>query len=375
MKPKSQKVSARTTNITIVASIFALLNIILPSSALSQPIKIGVPLALTGDLAECGKEMKNALTLINDILGQGKYELLIQDDRCNSTDAVSIAKKFIDQDKIRYALGFMCNQTLIATAPIYERAGVYVFSGSGTSGDVYSLGRRNFRFFPSDSFGSKRLFKFIDGRNKSLAILSEQTDYTEMMERTFKKENERSGSPIKLSTYQFLSTDTDLRTVLFKIKSSGVDALYINADSDSSYINIIKQLSAINFTKPLYTVYLAGSSIALSSAPAINNSVIFSNLPKITDLASDKGKLVLAEYVKRFGEPQCGFPVVPSTLESFRLLDLVLSKGQKPEIDLSGAKIENGFLPPYSFDDGGNIQGFEFEMQHIVNGKVELLEK
>lgn len=346
-----------------------------PLPSLSEPIKIGVPLALTGDLADCGTEMKNTLTLVNETLGHGKYELLFQDDRCNSTDAISIARKFIDEDKVKYTLGFMCNQTLLSTAPVYDRAGVYVFSGSGTSGDVHSLGRKNFRFFPSDLFGARRLFRFVNGRNKSLAILSEQTDYTEMMERTFRKENEKSSNPIKLDTYQFLSSDKDLRTLLFKIKSSGAEVLYVNADSDTSYLNIIKQLSVINFNKPLYTVYLAGSSIALSSAPALNNTVIFSNLPKVTDLASERGKSLLAEYAKRFGEPKCGFPVVPTTLGSFRLLDGLISKKQSPESLLGGAKIDDGFLPPYSFDDGGNIQGFEFEMQHIVDGKVELLEK
>jgi ABC-type branched-subunit amino acid transport system substrate-binding protein len=319
--------------------------------------------------------MKNAITLANELFGNGKYELLIQDDQCSNKESISIARKFIDQDKVKYVTGFMCNQTLIASAPVYDRAGVLVFSGSGTSGDVHSLGKNNFRFFPADLFGATRLFNFINGKMKSLAILTEQSEYSVMMDRSFKKENEKNGSPLSIQSYQFAPSDKDLRTLLLKIKSLPVDAFYINADSDTSYMNIIKQLSAIGYSKPLYTVYLAGSEIALKEAPALNNSVIFSNLPKINALFSDQGRSIFEQYTKRFGESKCGFPVVPTTLESFRVLDLLISGKISEEELRSGKKISDGILPPYSFDDGGNIQGFEFEMQHIVNGKAELLEK
>jgi len=354
---------------------FAFVSVFCPIIVLAEPIKIGIPLALTGDLAECGTEMKNALLLENEMLGNNKYDLLIQDDQCSNKEAISIARKFIDQDKVKYTLGFMCNQTLIASAPVYDRSDIYVFSGSGTSGDIHTLGKKNFRFFPADLFGAFRLFKYLNGRVKSLAILTEQSEYAVMMDRSFKKENDKFGSPISIQSYQFLPSDLDLRTMLLKIKSSAIDGLYINADSDTSYLNIIKQLSAIGFPKSLYTVYLAGSEVALSSAPELNNKVIFSNLPKINNLISVKGKTILEEYSARFGIPKCGFPVVPTTLEAFRVLDLLVS-GKLTFEDLgAGKKIEDGFLPPYSFDDGGNIQGFQFEMQHIKDGKVELLEK
>jgi ABC-type branched-subunit amino acid transport system substrate-binding protein len=361
--------------VKVITKFLAIFCILISNLALAEPLKIGVPLALTGDLAQCGIEMKNALILANEIFGNGKYELLIQDDKCSNKESISIARKFIDQDKVQYAVGFMCNQTLIASAPVYDRAGIFVFSGSGTSGDIHSLGKKNFRFFPTDLFGATRLFKYLNGRIKSLAILSEQTDYTVMMERTFKRENEKAGNPISIQSYEFSHSITDLRTLLLKIKLSSVDALYINADSDVSYINIIKQLSVLGYSKPIYTVYLAGSEVALSTAPALNNTVVFSNLPKVNALFSEQGKNILEQYSKRFGKPICGYPVVPTTLESFRVLDLLISRKITEDELRSGKKITDGILPPYSFDDGGNIQGFEFEMQHIVNGKVELLEK
>ena len=346
-----------------------------PRNLAAEPIKLGVPVALTGDLAQGGNDIKNALILANELIGRGKYELLFQDDQCSNKEALSISQRFIQQEKVRYTIGFMCNQTLIATAPVSDRSGVYVFSSSGTSGDVKSLGKRNFRFFPPDHIGAERLFRYIKPRHKHVVIISEQTEYTEMMERSFKRFNEESGRPLKIDTEQFASSVGDFRTQLAKIKSSFAEALYINADSDTSYINILKQLDAIKFDKPLYTVYLGASHAVLSTVPELNRTVVFSNLPSVDSLLSPMGKEYMAKFRERFGEPQSGFPVVPTTLESFRMLDTIISQGLRAEEFLPGRIIKDGILPPYSFDAGGNITGLMFEMQHIKDGKVVTLEK
>jgi len=365
----------KPTKIFIPALQSTLFSLLFLSISQAEPIKVGVPLALTGDLANCGNEMKNALVLANEKFGGGRYQLLFQDDRCHNTEAVSIARRFIDIDKIKYALGFMCNQTLVATAPIYDRAGVYVFSGSGTSGDIPSLGKRNFRFFPSDVFGAKRLFRYIKEHHKSLSILSELTEYSTMMDRTFVATNQAEGSPLKIDSYQYNASDTDLKTLLLKIKSSPAEAFYINADSDASYNIILKQLEAINFSRSLYAVYLTAAPTTISSGSKLNNKVIFSNLPLLENFVTEKGKEILVEYSKRFGNPTCGFPVVPTTLESFRVFDKAISSGITPEEMLTNKEIEGGFLPPYRFDSGGNATGFEFEMQQIKDGQVVILEK
>ncbi len=92
------------------------------------PIKVGVSTALSGDAIAHGTDIKNALTLMNDLIGAGKYKLIFEDERCDSRAAVNVAQKLIAVDKVRYALGFSCNSTLLATAPIYSRAGVVVIT-------------------------------------------------------------------------------------------------------------------------------------------------------------------------------------------------------------------------------------------------------
>ncbi len=349
---------------------------LLPGIALGEPpIKIGVPLALTGDLAQGGIDQRNALTLMNEKFGNGRYELLFQDDRCSNTDALAIARKFIDVEKVKYVIGFMCNQTLVSTAPVYDRAGVAVFSGSGTSGDIPSLGKRNFRFFPSDLFGAERLFAFVRGKHKKVALLSEQTEYAEMMDRSFHRLNKEAGNPLTLSSDFFKHGDADFRTILTRIKNSPSEALFINADSDTSFITIIKQLSAIHFEKPRYTVYLGASASVLKAVGKECEGLIFSNLPPLSGLVSERAKPLIEEFKRRFGEPQSGFPVVPTTMEAFRMMDLAIQSGKPTEEFLLGKQVTDGLLTPYRLDENGNVTGLKFEMQTVKEGRAQLLEK
>jgi ABC-type branched-subunit amino acid transport system substrate-binding protein len=84
---------------------------ILAQDAQSGPIKVGVSTALSGDSIAFGTDIKNALTLMNDLIGAGKYKLIFEDERCDNRAAVNAAQKLIAVDKVRYALGFPCNST------------------------------------------------------------------------------------------------------------------------------------------------------------------------------------------------------------------------------------------------------------------------
>lgn len=113
--------------IALVVFLWALLTFSVEAQeSTQQRIKIGVPTALSGSAAALGNDIKNALTLMNERYGNGRYELIFEDERCDNRVAVSVAQKLINIDKVKYALGFPCNGTLLATASIYSRARVLV---------------------------------------------------------------------------------------------------------------------------------------------------------------------------------------------------------------------------------------------------------
>jgi len=351
-----------------------LLAFIFSSSALADhQIKVGVSTALTGDAAPFGVDIKNALTLMNEKYGNGKYELIFEDEMCDNRTAANVANKLINIDKVKYVLGFPCNSTMLATASIYERSKVLVITSSATSGDVLDVGRHIFRLFPSDTAGAKLLYHYMAKHHKKIAILTEQNEYPVMMERTIKKENEKSTNPIELVTEEFVHGESDLRTVILKLIDKKVEGIFVNANTDTTFIPVVKQIRAMKYEGALYSAYLPGSAVVLKELGNEVNGFVYSNLPLADNLVTPKGKELLSEFRKRFGEPQSGFPVVPTSFEAFRVFDLAIQSGSDPVEYLSKNKFSGGFLPDFYFDEHGAVQGINFEMQKIVDGKIVVI--
>jgi branched-chain amino acid transport system substrate-binding protein len=360
----------------VCSAVFCFLGLIFAADTRAEDkIKIGVATALTGDAAAFGVDIRNAITLMNEKFGGGKYAVIFEDEQCENRVAVSVANKLINIDKVHYVLGFPCNQSMLATASIYDRANILVITSSATSGDVLDIGKHVFRLFPSDVGGAKLLYDYMAKRHKQIAVLTEQTEYPVMMERTVTRENDNSTTPIEVVTEQFRHGETDLRTIVFKLINRGVEGIFINANTDTSFISVVKQVRAVKFPGALYAVYLPGSAVVLKELRSEVDGFIYSNLPLADDLMTAKGKELLQEFRRRFGEPQSGFPVVPTTFEAFRVLDLAVQSGTDPVAYLSKNKFSGGFLPDFYFDEHGAVQGINFEMQKIVDGKVVVIKE
>jgi branched-chain amino acid transport system substrate-binding protein len=341
--------------------------------SIAEPIKIGVSTAMSGDAVAFGVDIRNALTLANEKLGHGKYELIFEDEKCISRDAVSVARKLIEIDHVKYALGFPCNNTLMATAPIYERAGVTVITSSATSGDKLDIGKHIFRLFPSDVFGAELLARYIGKHSKKLAVISEQDEYPAVMERTVKKVLNTSFPKVEVQSIDYLHGETDFRTLALEIERDGADAIFVNANTDASFITMVKQIRTMKFKGNLYAAYLPASKTVRDALGKDVDGFIYCNLPVADELVTAQGREFMEEFRKRFGEPQSGFPVVPTSLEAFRALDLTITSGNNPEDYLKSTKFRGGILPNYSFDEHGAVQGIDFQIQEIKNSQIEVI--
>ncbi len=354
--------------------VFLFLILFASSQAYSdERIKIGVPTALSGDAATFGVDIRNALELANDKLGRGRYELIFEDERCSNREAVSVAQKFINLHKVKYALGFPCNQTLLATADLYNRANILVITASATSGDVTGLGRSIFRLFPSDVLGADLLYSHISIKTKRLLIVTEQSEFPVLMDRSIRRFNSLSRTPIEISSIEFSHGDGDLKTQLLSAIQKGVDGVFINTNTDASFIPVTKQLSDIKYHGARYAIYLPSSSSVLQALGGAVNGIEFANLPLNDQLVTESGAVLLKEFKTRYGEPQSGFPVVPMALESFRLLDLALNSKVDPIEFLKKGNFQDGFIPTYHFDEDGAVAGIGFQMQRIDAGKVVVI--
>lgn len=340
------------------------------SAAFADEIPIGVPLPLTGDAAQSGEDIRNALLLANEMLGQGRYRLIIDDEKCENKDALTVANKLIAIDKVQYAIGFFCNSTLIATADVYQRAKVVVIASAST-GDIVDVGSHIFRLFPADVGCAQTLYRTIAKEHRRVTILTEQNEYPEMMERVLRRSNDASKEKIGVESFEYTHGQTDLRTLALKVRNS--EAVFVNSNTDPSFLSVMKQLHDQHYKGEIYSAYFGSSPAIRESLGPLIEGVKFCDLPALDELISPTGKAIMAEFRKRFGEPKSGFPVVPPALESFRLLDVAIRSGMPVQDYLHNRQVNDGILPPYRLDEHGAVQGIAFQMKAVKDGKVIVL--
>lgn len=150
----------------------------------NDQIKIGLSTALTGDGASWGTDLKNALLFANKKLSNNKYQLVIEDDRCTGKDAVAVAHKLINVDKIKYVFG-NCSATVKSALPIYNHAGVLVFAPIATSPDITDGSTNIFRSVPSDGSNATMLFNQMKKLYRRIGILTEEADYSQDLSKAF----------------------------------------------------------------------------------------------------------------------------------------------------------------------------------------------
>ncbi|RIL04558.1 MAG: hypothetical protein DCC75_12490, partial [Proteobacteria bacterium] len=120
-------------------------------AAPSQPkIKVGVSSALLGGAASYGLDIQDAVRFADEKLGKGRFELIFENDNCTGKDAVSVAQKFTQIEKVDVAIGFACSSAALSAAPIFERAKIPVLITSASSPKIAHAGEFIFRTILSD---------------------------------------------------------------------------------------------------------------------------------------------------------------------------------------------------------------------------------
>jgi branched-chain amino acid transport system substrate-binding protein len=343
-----------------------------PSTA-DERIKIGILSALTGDSATYGVDSRNGLLFANDYFFAGKYDFVIEDDHCDSAAAVSIAQKFANLDHLKYVAGIGCNSVLMATAPIFDRAGVTVITASATSGDKEHIGDRIFRLFPADQQGAALLLSHIAPKYKTIGIISEQNEYPELMQREFIKRNQALPMPRTVVTVEYVTQTTDFAPYLLKLKQQGAEALFLNPNSEAGFMNLVKALRKLTWQVPVYSVYMPASAVVIEGLGSLLEGQEFANLPLADQALDAQGKKIMQAFEARFGKPLSISVIAPLSIDSLRMLDRAIQQKEKPPYEALKEMKFKGLLGEYSFDSHGAIQGFSFQMQRIHHGKVEAI--
>ena len=331
-----------------------------------EPFRIGVMESLTGagetygTVANQSKQMAaDEINAAGGIDGR-MLEFVIEDSKCNAADAIAAYHKLTDVDGVKIILGTSCSSAMLGVAPLAEADGVILFSGLASNPDIANAGDYIFRTQISDievgiATGNTL---WADGI-RTLATITEATDYAEGIRRTSVAQFEqRGGSVVAAEAYG--SDVADFRTQLTKLFEAGPDALHIAPQSEFSAGTIMKQARELGYEGPIYAETIAVGTTALDIAgdAATGMKAITADL----DPANEKAQEVLANFRERYDYVTLPWHLGSAYDDVYITAECLRQTGDDQDADgfrdcMYGITWSGAIGDDYSFDADGEVVG------------------
>lgn len=201
----------------------------------SNEIVIGQYGSMTGGQATFGQSTDEGVRLaIDEVNAAGgikgkKIRLVTMDTEGKPEQAVSVAKRLIEQEKIVALVGEVASSLSLAVAPIAQASKIPMVTPSSTNPKVTDVGDYIFRTCFIDPFQGTVMAKFAveNLKAKKVAILRDvKSDYSVGLSDFFiLKLKELGGEVVEDTSYQ--AGDVDFKAQLTKIKGKNPDAIFI----------------------------------------------------------------------------------------------------------------------------------------------------
>lgn len=199
-------------------------------------IKIGLLAPLTGPAAADGLSVQNSVKLAVEkvnaeggVLGK-KVELITYDDRADAKEAVALARKLIEQDKIIAMVGGSYSTPSRAMAPIFQEEKIPAVYAYAVHPDVTKAGNFNFRNgFLGMVEGKAAAYTAVKLlKAKRVALLISDNDFGRTLAEGFKMYIDKyaKGAATITSVQAYPMQEKDFKAYLSKIKDENVDAIF-----------------------------------------------------------------------------------------------------------------------------------------------------
>lgn len=213
--------------------IILFLGILIQPSYGEEVIKIGFFAPLTGFAAADGASAKHAVEIgvkqINDAGGINgkKVKLVVYDDRVDSKEAVAIARKLIEKDRVVAVVSGSYSGPTRVTAPILQKAGIPMVAGYAVHRDITRAGDFIFRNgFLGEVEGAAAAEVAVKKlRAKRIAVLTMDNDFGRALSAGFVKHAEESGGQI-VSHQVYSLKEEDYTPFLTKVKQVNPDVVF-----------------------------------------------------------------------------------------------------------------------------------------------------
>ncbi|MGH7318984.1 MAG: ABC transporter substrate-binding protein [Candidatus Rokuibacteriota bacterium] len=198
-----------------------------------EPLRIGFFAPLTGFAAADGASAKaSAEIAVEELNAAGgikgrRVELVGYDDRHDSKEAVAIATKLVEKDRVVGVVSGSYSMPSRVTAPIFARAGMPVTVGYAVHPDVTKAGpcifRNGFLSSVEGAAAAEALVKLMGARR--IAVLTVDNDFGRTASKAFIERAKVLGAEVT-SEQVYPLGEKEFSPHLTKIREQNVDGLY-----------------------------------------------------------------------------------------------------------------------------------------------------
>src|SRR5690349_12923730 len=215
----------------LILSIFATFRF---QANISDSVKIGVFVSLTGATASYGTSALNAIKLATDEanradgIGGKQIELVVEDDHSKTEDVPGIVTKLIQDAKVHALLAEPVSTRAMAAAPIAQANKVVMISPASVKPELTQQGDYIFRACFISSKEGQAIADFAAHKLKAKTaalILDEQNDYAVVLARFFADSFEKHGGRVIIKQ-RYSAGDQDVSAQLFAIKAAKPDIIF-----------------------------------------------------------------------------------------------------------------------------------------------------
>ena len=355
----------------------------------AEPIKIGVPLPLSGMVAFAGLPCKNTMEMVSEDVNKAggingrPIEIVYIDTEAKPDVAIRGVKRLIRKDKVTAIVGLLASWCAMPSLPIIEKHKVPTVLISASSKLVEPVKKWVFKIPASDTIVVAKVLDHMKAQGiKRIAVISGQDDYSDGGHRSLVAQAPDYGINIVFDE-RFAGDESDLTPLINKIKKT-------NAQATVSWsTKRTPSIVAINYRQlgvdiPLYLGHAALGQPFLDTAGKSAEGVLvasmkFAGAEELPD--SDPQKKVALDYrtayKKKYGKETNQF--AGGAFDGLNILVAALRKAGTNNQKLRNALEQTkGFVGTqgtftYSPDDHGGLSKDSMVMYTVIGGAWKIV--
>ncbi len=336
-----------------------------------EAIAIGLSTPLSGSGASWGNEVKKgaeiAIDEINNQKVNGKtIKFIIEDDKCDSKEAINAYQKLTSMDKAKIIAGAICSSATLGVAPLAQKDKVLLISTGASNPKIRNAGNYVFSLWPLDDEEGKAMAEYVSKTEyKKISVLFINNEYGVGLKEVFEKEAKKLGITIA-SSQPFEKDSTDFKTQIEKTKNANPQAIYIASNPEEMPL-ILKQIKEFGINKPIFANGVAiETKEILTQNPLLGEGIIYP-MPK-----SNINEEFKSKYRKKYGE-ESGL-IAAKGYDTIRIIWQAMNNCNGDNTECMQNYIHNlkgydGVGGELNFNQTSSISS-PFEIRQIKNGKM-----